>query len=162
LKTEVRARNPLQIVEDDLVNLMRANAELADRLEKERDQAAKEMKKLLLSLLPVLDGFDALFRNLKEREETLEQQTKLLAGNFRAVRRKLSLALERVGVVPMEVPLGIQADPFLHDIAETKSAPGVPDGAILEVIQTGYYWHDEILRLPLVVTAKNSQEGEHG
>jgi len=159
---KVAARNPLQIIEDDLVNLMKANAKLSDQLEKEREQSYKQMKKVLLSLLPVLDGFDALFYNLKARETDLELQTKLLAGNFRTVRRKLSLSLERAGVVPMEVTLGSLASPFLHEVAETKPAPGVKDGTILEVIQTGYFWNDEIIRHPLVVTAKKSQEGEHG
>jgi len=155
-------RNPLQIIEYDLVSLMQANAQLTDQLDKERDRCVNRMKKLLLSLLPVLDGFDAMFQNLKEREEALEQQTKLLAGNFRTVWRKLSLALERMGVTPMDVNPGTLASPFRHEVVETKAAPGIPDGTILEVIQTGYLWNEVILRHPLVVTAKKSQEKKHG
>ena len=43
-----------------------------------------------------------------------------LAGNFRAVRRKLTLVMEKAGVVPIEVELGTAAHPHLHQIVDTR------------------------------------------
>lgn len=148
--------NPLQVLEADLVRLIQAHARAVTELEEERRRCLQEKKEFLLEILEVMDAFDRLFENLKQRADTLDPQTKLVAGNFRAVRRLVSLTLERAGVSPLEVTVGSPALPEQHQIMETRPDSGMEGGVILEVIRAGYLWHGEILRYPWVAVVKNA------
>ncbi len=148
--------SPLKVAEMDLRQLMVAIAGLKEEARSEQDQARKEMKNLLLDLLEVADDFHRIFAHLESRGHAVEKQTKILAGNFRTVKRRLDRALEGVGVLPVEVELGSQAHPEKHRIVETLPAPGRPEGSILEVERPGYVWGQETLRIPEVKTVKNT------
>jgi len=147
--------NPIQALEKDMVSLIQSHARAVAELEEERQRCHQEKKRFLLEILEVMDAFDRLFENLKQRADTLDPQTKLMAGNFRAVRRLLSLTLERADVSPLEVTVGSPAIPEKHQIMETRPAPGLEEGVILEVIRAGYLWDGEILRYPWVAVVKN-------
>ncbi|RJR35572.1 MAG: nucleotide exchange factor GrpE [Deltaproteobacteria bacterium] len=151
--------HPLLRIAADQEALIKECASLEAELEECHKRAHKEKKALLLEMLEVMDGFDRLFRNLEERAADLEPQTKRLAGNFRTVRRLLSLALERAGVTLMELET---LDLRFHEVVETRPAPGVPDGTILEAVQPGYIWNGQILRYAKVVVSKNTEEVQHG
>ena len=148
--------SPLKAAEMDLRQLMVALADLQEKARFEKDKAHKEMRTFLSELLEVVDDFHRIFAHLESRGDAMEKQTKILAGNFRTVKRRLDRALEGVGVQIIEVKLGSQADPEKHQIVETLPAPGRPEGSILEVERPGYVWGQEPLRFPEVKTVKNT------
>jgi len=154
--------HPLRRIAADQENLIREVARLEVELQKAGEKADKEQKKLVMDLLEVMDAFDRLFRNLEERAATLEPQTKAVSGNFRIVRRLLSLALEQAGVTAIEAEPGSPVDPRLQEVVETRPTPGESDNLILEVIQAGYCLSGKILRYAKVVAGKNTEEESYG
>lgn len=158
----IAPQSPLKAIEQDLKKLMVDLAESQGRYEEFKNSSHKEMKHFLKELLEVTDAFDRIFANLEERADSLEVQTKRLAGNFRTIRILLEQALSKVGILPLEVVLGSPALPERHQIVETRVATDMEEGGILEVALPGYYWRDEILRFPQVVVAKNAKEESRG
>jgi molecular chaperone GrpE (heat shock protein) len=151
-------RGPLQDIVHGVQELIKGLADSREELAGLEKRTRGETKGVLLDLLEVADGFDRIFANLESRADSLVQQTKILAGNFRAVRRKLTLVMEKAGVVPIEVEMGTAAHPHLHQIVDTRPSPTGEEGTIVAVEQTGYYWGQEVLRYPEVVTVKHPEE----
>jgi len=148
--------SPLKAAEMDLRHFLVTIADLNEKVRFGKDKARKEMRNFLLELIEVVDDFHRIFAHLESRGDAVEKQTKILAGNFRTVKRRLDRALEGVGAGPIEVELGSQAHPEKHQIIKTLPSPGRPEGSILEVERLGYSWGEEILRFPQVITVKNT------
>ncbi|MFQ5788389.1 MAG: nucleotide exchange factor GrpE [Thermodesulfobacteriota bacterium] len=144
----------LTIIQDDLIQLIRQRYQLQDDIKNKTKSYYKEMKDNLLKFLDVIDAFDRVFENIQSREKEMNQQMRIWVGNFKSVRRLLFGKLKEIGVNPIEAPAG-KAIPGLYTIVETKQMPHLEKDTILEEIEKGYLWHDEVLRKAKVITVKN-------
>jgi molecular chaperone GrpE len=137
--------------------LLRALAETENvrrRGQRETDEArrfaatgfAKDMLSVSDNLRRALDsvagtaGADGLARTFVEGVEATE--------------RALLAAFERHGIKKLEPRPGERFDPNLHEAMFEVPTAAQPPGAIVQVMQPGYIYHDRLLRPAMVGVAK--------
>src|SRR5262245_24546540 len=114
------------------------------RIDREREHLGKEA--LRNFLVPLLDVIDDLERCLK----AAESESSPFVDGVRAVRDKFLRVLDAEGVRPFQ-SVGQPFDPSQHEAVGTAPAGGHPQGTIVEEIQSGYRWGDDLLRTARVV-----------
>lgn len=145
----------LSVVEGDFINLLKECDSLKSRLEEKELRGKKEMKTLLISFLDILDAYDRVFKNIADKGKDIDRQTKIWIGNFKAIRKKIESILKDAGVSLIDAPEG-KAIPGWHTIVETKAVDGLSNDTIIEVIEKGYLWKNQVLRKASVLTVKNN------
>lgn len=109
------------------------------RVERERTSMAKAGKREILHpLLEEIDSFDRALIHLDDAPAGL-------AEGIVAIHRNLLGLLESQGVVPTD-SVGEPFDPQRHDALGSIRVTGVEPGTVVEEVQRGYQWGDEILR----------------
>jgi molecular chaperone GrpE len=76
-----------------------------------------------------------------------------LAHGVLLVFRSLREALARNGIEPLD-PKGERFDPQWHEALSTQPADGAESGTVLEVMQKGYRFGEQLLRPARVVVAE--------
>jgi molecular chaperone GrpE len=109
------------------------------RVERESQNTARSGKReIILSLLEVLDGFDRVFQHAEKNQSAPWE-------GVQAIHRKLLAVLQAQGIAAFE-SVGQKFDPALHEAIAAVEANGNPSGVIVEDLQHGYRWGDEVLR----------------
>lgn len=134
-------RADLQRIAADFENFRR-------RAARDREQAAAAADaKLLGELLAVIDDME---RALQHAEEAQAEHPNLAAG-IRMVHDRLDGVLRSHGLEPVEVDGTF--DPNLHEAMMLQPTPGVDDGTIVKVLQSGWKLGDRVLRHARVIVA---------
>ena len=127
---------------------------LYSEFENFRKRTAKERLDLLSSaggsvikkMLPVLDDFD---RAIKANDES--EDTAVLKEGFSLIRQKMFGILSLEGLKPMEAKETV-FDTDLHEAITQIPAPSDDlKGKVMDVVETGYYLNDKVLRFAKVV-----------
>ncbi len=118
----------------------------------EARQQVSDTKRILLGIIDAIDAFERVFESIRAKEDQVTPQMKLWIGNFRTVLRLLSKVLADHGAFPIQNLEG-GFDAHWHQAFETVGDSTEPDGTILQEIQKGYVWRDQILRKASVVVA---------
>jgi molecular chaperone GrpE len=109
------------------------------RVERERGAVARSGKReVLRALLDVLDNFDRAFSHIGDAPSSVFQGVQLL-------QRQIMALLEAQGVLPLK-SLGETFNPELHEAIGTVESEDVEPGTVVEEVQRGYRWGDEVLR----------------
>lgn len=129
-----------------LSDLKRVNAEYANYRRRTEDNREVEKERatgnVLNALLPVLDDLD-----LAEKHGDLEGDSA-----FAQIASKLRLSVERLGLAKF----GAEGDAFDHNQHEAifqQPSQDVKTETIVDVVQTGYFVGDSLLRAAKVVVA---------
>ncbi len=135
----------------DLQNmLVRRQADFENyrkRVERERQQERhRGAEQLIEQVLPVLDAFDLA---LKGQNSSANAEYR---KGFELIRTQLWNALSKQGLQPIEA-VGKQFDPNLHHAIENVPTADKPEGTVLGEMQTGYMFHDRVLRPAMVRVA---------
>lgn len=144
----------LSVVEGDIINLLIKCDDLKSQSTVNELRNKKETKIILINFIAVLDDFDRIFRNIEDRDLDIDRQTKIWIGSFKAIRKKIESILKEAGVSLIEAPEG-KAIPGWHTIVEIKKVDGLSNDTIIEVIEKGYLWRNEVLRKASVLTVRN-------
>jgi molecular chaperone GrpE len=105
-------------------------------------------------MLNVADNFQRAVDNVpKEARDTGEAVWKALIEGVELTERDMLKTLERYGVKRLD-PQGEKFDPNLHQAMFEVPNPDVPNGTVVQVVQTGYVIGDRVLRPALVGVAK--------
>ena len=107
----------------------------------ERDSAAAVQsgkRGIILSLLDVVDNFDRAFQHVNDAPASV------LEG-MRAIHRKLLGLLEAQGIKPFD-SLGQTFNPELHEAIASVPSDSHQPGEIVDEVQRGYRWGDQVLR----------------
>jgi molecular chaperone GrpE len=108
-------------------------------VETERTSTARrEKREIILSLLELLDGFELALQHVGDAPSSWTEGVK-------TIYRKLVNLLERQGVTPIQ-SLGQAFDPRLHEAIDSVRSEGYSPGTVLDEVQRGYRWGDELLR----------------
>jgi molecular chaperone GrpE len=131
--------------------LLRKTAEFDNyrrRVERERSTLAQQIAgDVLESLLPVVDDFErALQADAGPDADTYRKGVELIYKQVQDV-------LARRGVKVVEA-VGREFDPQFHQAITYESAPGHPDGEVIEEVRRGYMLGDRLLRPAMVKVAK--------
>ncbi len=131
------------------------NSQKTELMKKEKE-TKEYSKKLLLDLLEVIDAFDRVFQNIEFRNQDMDKNTKIWMGNFKSIKRLVEKILKNSAVTAIESS-NRKAVPGFHTIIETRQMDGFEDDSIIEEVERGYLWHEEVLRKSKVIAVKNSQ-----
>ena len=120
------------------------------RIEREREHDRhRGIEGIVESLLPVLDGFDRALE--AHGDPSYEEHRK----GFELIARQLHDVLAKRGLERIEAE-GKPFDPHMHHAVERVESEDVPDGTVLGVLQTGYRFHDRVLRPAMVRVAAHT------
>jgi molecular chaperone GrpE len=109
------------------------------RVERERAIAARNgTREIIISLLSVLDGFDRALEHVGDKSSPV-------TDGFRAIHRKLRSLLEAQGVTPFK-SVGETFNPEMHEAIGSVQSDAHESGEIVDEVQRGYRWGDEVLR----------------
>jgi len=145
----------LKIIEQDIRGLMYRLADANIAIEESQKEFYNEKKRLLLSIIEILDAFDRVFLSIQKKKDAIDRQMKKWIANFRTIRRMLSILLTEQGISVMET-LGQDFDPRWHRISETVVDESKSDGDIVEEVQKGYFWSNQLLRKAEIIIVKNN------
>lgn len=148
-------------LKDTLLRKLAESDNLRKRLEKEKNDAEKYANgKFAKDLLSVIDNFDRVTKNLSTIQEKVEADAALkpfFEGVLLCGKELLSV-FKKHGITQVEVSEGTHFDPHYHqamcEIESTDHEPGV----VINVMQSGYVYHDRLLRPAIVSVAKNSKK----
>jgi len=135
----------------DLQNtLVRRQADFENyrkRVEKERQQERhRGAEQLIEQVLPVLDALDLALSGQSGAASPEYRK------GFEIIRAQLWNALSKQGLQPIEA-VGKPFDPHLHHAIENVPTAEQPEGTVLGEMQTGYMFHDRVLRPAMVRVA---------
>jgi molecular chaperone GrpE len=117
------------------------------RAARDRDQERRFAQwNLAAEILPALDNLDRSLANVKEDSE--------LRRVVAAVRTQLLEGLKRQGILPIAA-VGQPFDPNLHEAVMQQPARDKAPGTVLSVLESGYQYHDRVLRPAKVIVAKS-------
>ncbi|UCR88336.1 nucleotide exchange factor GrpE [Mycetocola spongiae] len=132
--------------EEILSDLQRVNAEYANY--RKRTEANRDIEKerttgsVLAALLPILDDLD----RARKHGDLVEGSAFTLLGE------KLRGTLERMGLKPF-AEAGDAFDPNMHDAIFQQPSADVTVETVADVVETGYFIGDTLLRAAKVVVA---------
>lgn len=117
------------------------------RIEREREHDRhRGIEGVIESLLPVLDGFE---RALAAHGDPVYEEHR---KGFELISRQLHDVLAKRGLEKIEAE-GMAFDPHMHHAVERVESKTVPEGTVLDVLQTGYRFHDRVIRPAMVRVA---------
>jgi molecular chaperone GrpE len=135
-------------VEETHQQYLRSLADLDNyrrRARKDKEDALKyAVVPLLEVLLPILDNFE---RALEAADQNDNSQV-LLEG-IEMVYRQFLNALSQSGLTMIEAE-GKPFDPYQHNAVMQVEVDGVESGIVVEELQTGYKYHDRVIRPTMV------------
>ena len=152
----------------DLDALLAENAEMRDRLlrtmadmenlrrrtEREKaDTARYAISNFARDVLTVGDNLKRIIDHVPAEAAAQDPALKSFLEGVELTERELLNVLERHGVTRIE-PLGQRFDPNCHQAMYEVDNADVPEGTVVDVMQSGYVIGDRCLRPALVAVAK--------
>lgn len=104
-------------------------------------------KDVLLKLLPVVDNFERALATVSE-----EDKERPFEAGMEKIYRGFLTYLESVGVTPMNCE-GEQFDPTFHNAVMHVEDESLGENVILEEMQKGYMYKNQVLRYSMVKVA---------
>ena len=168
LKAEAQDADPGLKLGADLDALLAENAEMRDRLlrtladmenlrrrtEREKaDTARYAITNFARDVLTVGDNLKRTMDHVPAEAAAQDPALKSFLEGVELTERELLNVLERHGVTRIE-PLGQRFDPNSHQAMYEVPDPSVPEGTVVDVMQSGYAIGDRCLRPALVAVAK--------
>jgi molecular chaperone GrpE len=155
--------DPTPVNTSDELSVEKIQTELAEQKEKFirlysefenfRRRTAKEKldliqsanEQLIKTLLPVIDDFDRAEKSFRDKND------KELEGFF-LIHSKFKKVLDQAGVKMMDIKVGAEFNPDLHEAITQIPAPDEKlKGKIVDVIEPGYLLNDKVIRFAKVV-----------
>lgn len=127
----------------DFENYKKRQAEL------QKDFANYSLESLLLQILPVIDNFHASTEHIPE-----EQKNNPWVTGIMHIQKQLEAVLTTNGVAEIEVKIGDEFDPKIHDAVhreETTEDKKESGNKIVKIVLRGYKMGEKIIRPARVV-----------
>ena len=146
-------------LKDTLLRKTAESENLRKRLEKEKEDAVKySNKSFARDLLAVLDNFERINKGKAPVQSKIDADPNLKAyfEGISICEKELLSTFQKYGVSRVEVSAG---DLFNHEfhqaMCEVEDAEH-PAGSVVKVFQTGYKYHDRLLRPAMVSVSKKA------
>ncbi|MBV69008.1 MAG: nucleotide exchange factor GrpE [Pelagibacterales bacterium] len=153
-KTTQELEKELEETKDKMLRVLAESENTRKQIEKNRiDMAKYGVQPLARELVNVLDNFERALNSLNEAEEK-----KTLEG-FKLIEKEIINILERFNVKKIEA-LGKPFDANLHQAMFEKPTEDFDVGAVCEIVQDGYMFHDRLLRPAMVGISKSEIKKE--
>lgn len=137
--------------------LLRAHADMDNQrkmAEREREDLAKyAISKFAKDIVQVGDNFQRAISAVPGDAVDKDPALKSFLDGVSMLDREFHNILERHGIVRLE-PTGEAFNPHLHQAMMEQEDTSVPQGTVVQVIQSGYQIADRVLRPAMVVVSK--------
>jgi len=144
-------KKELAEVQEKFMHVSADFANFKRRVEKERMMWIRNaQKEVLHNILSIVDDFNRAVIEHQKKERTPELDAWL--SGFEMIHNSLYEFLKKNGVTVIESVTHF--DPELHEAIAQVDAPEHTSGDIVEVMQKGFMFHDQLLRPAKVVVAK--------
>ena len=150
-------------LKDKLLRTLADMENLRRRTERETaDARAYAVTGFARDMLTVADNLRRAIESVPaEASQSAEGAFKGLIDGIDLTERDLLKTLERHGVKKLE-PQGQKFDPNLHQAMFEVPNPEVPNGTVVQVVQSGYVIGERVLRPALVGVAKGGPKAPNG
>lgn len=142
-----------KLKQEYLAGWQKARAELLNYKKEELERIGEMIKYanmgFLFKILPILDNFEISIKNLPEN---LKEDVNV--KGLIQIEAQLKSFLKSQGIEEIEVKLGEKFDPNFHEVVEEVSMEGKESGTIVEEIQKGYKYQNQVIRPSKVKVAK--------
>jgi molecular chaperone GrpE len=139
---------------DQLLRALADQENVRRRAARERDDAVRfAAAAVIKDLLPTADSIRRAIESIPEQADQDELIRTLLAG-VAATEKAMLDALARHGIQRIEPAPGEPFDPRRHHAMMEIEDPAARPGTVKEVLQSGYAYHDRLLRPALVGVAR--------
>ncbi len=144
-------KSDLDKLKDELAEFKDKYLRLYSEFDNFRKRTAKEKldliqnanEQLLVALLPIVDDFE---RASKASEEAQDIQ------GYKLIQDKFNKSMEKYGVKIMDVGVGSDFDPDLHEAITQIPAPDKKlKGKVVDVVEKGYLLNEKVIRYAKVV-----------
>jgi molecular chaperone GrpE len=143
-----------QDMRDRLLRALADMENLRRRTEREKaDTARYAISNFARDVLTVGDNLRRTIEHVPEEAASQDPALKSFLDGVEITERELLNVLERHGVKRIE-PKGQRFDPNFHQAMYEVKDPSVPEGTVVDVMQSGYAIGDRCLRPALVAVAK--------
>ena len=154
----IEAQNSWQIkAEEYLTGWKRTQADFENYRRRTEEQRAEWLKltaaESLLRVAPILDDFKRAFSHVPDAE-----QNSAWVGGMQQVEKNLRSLLSQSGLVPIEDAGDF--DPNLHEAIAYEEHPELPDGKVIEILETGWKLGKKIIK-PARVRVSKGQTKHH-
>lgn len=140
---------------EELTELLKRTQANFENYRKQTEKRVEELrlmaaKQVILEFLPVYDHLQLALRSMQNSELSIEKKEEhqhpnefvegvvLIAAQFKEI-------LQNLGV--QEIPtVGEKANPYLHEPLLTVESESVQEGFIVEVFQSGFILHGQVIR----------------
>lgn len=122
------------------------NARTRNEKESKRNYAIGA-KEVLEKLLPVVDNFERALQTIPE-----EDKERAFEQGVDKIYKQMIVTLEEIGVTPMNAA-GEEFNPDLHNAVMHVEDEEAGENVVVEELQKGYMYKDEVLRYSMVKVA---------
>ncbi len=159
--------SPLLVLEAEVASLkdqlLRALAEtenLRRRSQREREDAVKyAAASLVKDLLVVPDNLRRAIESVDEKAVAGNEVLQNLIKGVELTEKELLGAFEKHNIVKLD-PKGERFDAHFHQAVMEIPDPSQPNGTVVQVLQTGYRYHDRLLRAAMVGVSKGGKPAD--
>lgn len=147
----------INTLKDTLLRKTAESENLRKRLEKEKDDAVKYANKnFARDLLAVLDNFERINGNIASVKNKIDADPNLKAyfDGIAICEKELLSTFQKYGISRIEVPTGSPFNHELHQAMCEVEGDQQLAGTVVKVFQTGYKYHDRLLRPVMVSVSK--------
>ena len=149
-------------LKDKLLRTLADMENLRRRTEREvADARTYAVTNFARDMLTVADNTRRALESAPPEAAQAEGPLKALVEGVELTERDLLKTLERYGVKKLE-PQGQKFDPNLHQAMFEVPDPSVPNGTVVQVVQSGYVIGERVLRPALVGVAKGGPKAANG
>lgn len=138
--------------EEYIDKLQRQRADFSNykkRVKKEKDKLKKNAtQKLVSELLPILDNFDRALASSAEDQNLAD-----FMEGMEMISRQLCEVLKSEGLEEIST-VGEEFDPNIHEAVAKEESEEYESGIVIEELQTGYSFNDQVLRAAMVKVAE--------
>lgn len=122
-------------------------------LEAIKNEQERQHRRLLLSMIEVLDAFDRLL----EGAEIQEGPDSVSRGSVAAIARQLERALAAAGARPFDC-LEQTVDLVRCEVLAARETVQAPEDVVVAVLARGYEWNGNLLRQAQVIVTRHPKE----
>lgn len=123
-------------------------------LNQKNENNTKDLQKILLNFLEVLDSLDRLIKISETGKLKYSTSDKNWLFHLQTLRRQLLDAFSSTGVTFLN-SVGLSFDPQRHEAVETVQNNEYENNIVIEELSRGCMWRGEMLRFARVIIVKN-------
>jgi len=145
-KSKVVKKEELDSLRNQLARALADYDNLRKRVEKERETL------VMIASLNLIENLLPTFDMLKDAEEHSKDH------GLDLIVKEFSGALEKAGIVKINVESGDKFDEDIHEVVEVASVGGKKDGDIIEEVLTGWKFENGLIIRPAKVKVFSKKE----